>query len=641
MPRKSVQLPVVASQFRDRKVRAGPRPSTPSPARCSSRRSPPCVADRACWRAHRSRRSSSIVIDVALICDPVVPARLAVRPLHRPARRRDLGRVRAQPAPARSSTNPQCLPEPPVQLGVPRQSVASTAAGRSWIDQPNVYRQKFDAYYGRDGRRHVDGNSRVSTGTFFPVVLATVVVAIGWTAVLWGEHVPDRGADRRPRECSAYGFLGAYVFNLQMLARRFFQSDLKPSAYASVVAAVRRRCRDRPRRAPACRCSTGRRENEAVVAFVVGLVPARRAPGAQPGHGRWSCGTSVPSLEAGLPAEPARRAQRLVRGPPARGGHRGHAEPRQRQPRRRHPAQPGARRPAGRLAATRRSCSSTSRRCRPVAGRRRLARGRRGPSCARSGCTTRRTFLKAFDVDEHGRPKSRAAQPAMTRLAARSRELPVEALVTIARLLHESPALRPIKASRDGEGASHEAVSAGLSLVPSAAVDERDDRLMAGPDRSTVRDDAAPRQQRHVRRRRSPRPGVVLGRGLRRRGPGAERVRRLRQPRRRPEPDVHRRARAQDGQEPRPPRPPRRRHRRGRRRGRAPDRRRRHPRRPAPRVRDVLAHARRTPRATSCASARPTPAPNRPGESAIWRSALVGRGGELLGAVVEDARVDG
>ena len=32
-----------------------------------------------------------------------------------------------------------------------------------------------------------------------------------------------------------FGFLGAYSFILQMLIRRFFQSDLRPAAYANAL----------------------------------------------------------------------------------------------------------------------------------------------------------------------------------------------------------------------------------------------------------------------------------------------------------------------------------------------------------------------------------------------------------------------
>ena len=73
-----------------------------------------------------------------------------------------------------------------------------------------------------------------------------------------------------------YGFLGAYLFNIQMLARRFFQSDLKPSAYCNavvriiIVLIIVLVLHQSPLFDGA---SAGTRKQEAVVAFVVGLFP--------------------------------------------------------------------------------------------------------------------------------------------------------------------------------------------------------------------------------------------------------------------------------------------------------------------------------------------------------------------------------
>ncbi|HEY7010035.1 MAG TPA: hypothetical protein VH395_13885, partial [Jatrophihabitantaceae bacterium] len=61
----------------------------------------------------------------------------------------------------------------------------------------------------------------------------TAVLAVGWTAVLW-----DDGFLTDPSNVGdvlKFGFLGAYVFIAQMLLRRFFASDLRPSAYTSAL----------------------------------------------------------------------------------------------------------------------------------------------------------------------------------------------------------------------------------------------------------------------------------------------------------------------------------------------------------------------------------------------------------------------
>jgi hypothetical protein len=129
---------------------------------------------------------------------------------------------------------PENLPEPPK------------------VARDNIYQQKFEAYYGRDVRRAAikdrlgtasceeqSDNSgreeeyRVSGESLFPVFLATAVLAVGWSAVLWNTQfisAPDGAWD-----VLKYGFIGAYAFVTGMLIRRFYQSDLRPSAYATAV----------------------------------------------------------------------------------------------------------------------------------------------------------------------------------------------------------------------------------------------------------------------------------------------------------------------------------------------------------------------------------------------------------------------
>jgi hypothetical protein len=65
------------------------------------------------------------------------------------------------------------------------------------------------------------------------VFLATEVLAVGWAAVLWDTGFITHPAG--PWDVLKYGFLGAYAFVTSMLIRRFFQSDLRPSAYATAV----------------------------------------------------------------------------------------------------------------------------------------------------------------------------------------------------------------------------------------------------------------------------------------------------------------------------------------------------------------------------------------------------------------------
>ncbi len=163
---------------------------------------------------------------------------------------------------------PQHLPQPPV----------NSIYFEDWFDgggatvsrHRNIYRQKFDAYYGRCVSA-ANTDARLKAGTFFPVVIATIIFAIGWTAILWDPTwLTDTPSD--VYDMLAFGFLGAYLFDIQMLTRRFFQSDLKPSAYASaalrvvVVLILVVAMHQLP-------IFNGSGTAEAVVAFVLGLFP--------------------------------------------------------------------------------------------------------------------------------------------------------------------------------------------------------------------------------------------------------------------------------------------------------------------------------------------------------------------------------
>jgi hypothetical protein len=141
---------------------------------------------------------------------------------------------------------PGYLPRPP----------ASSAFFAAWHQDrvagcrsDNIYRQKFEAYYGRqlsrdddlderrDGaaalRRGAGASGGPSAESLFPLFLATAVFAAGWAAVLWDTRFLTAPAGAG--DVLKYAFLGSYAFVASMLIRRYFQSDLRPSAYASAV----------------------------------------------------------------------------------------------------------------------------------------------------------------------------------------------------------------------------------------------------------------------------------------------------------------------------------------------------------------------------------------------------------------------
>lgn len=138
----------------------------------------------------------------------------------------------------------QNLPRPPEDSEYHREWQSSHRRnGRSDIDRQNIYRQKFEAYYGRTIPARMDEwrgsgtdvqDFRVRGESLFPIFLATLVFAVGWAACLWDTRFLDT-PEPTIWVLLKYGFLGAYLFVLSMLVRRFFQSDLKPSAYASGV----------------------------------------------------------------------------------------------------------------------------------------------------------------------------------------------------------------------------------------------------------------------------------------------------------------------------------------------------------------------------------------------------------------------
>jgi hypothetical protein len=144
---------------------------------------------------------------------------------------------------------PWHLPMPPMASGF----YVPWTQGPHGRQADNIYRQKFEAYYGRQITRATEGrladttedphavsNERMSkqdyqvrSESLFPVFLATAVLAVGWAAVLWDTRFVTAPAGAW--DVLKYGFLGSYAFVTSMLIRRFFQSDLRPSAYATVV----------------------------------------------------------------------------------------------------------------------------------------------------------------------------------------------------------------------------------------------------------------------------------------------------------------------------------------------------------------------------------------------------------------------
>lgn len=125
---------------------------------------------------------------------------------------------------------------------------------KSWhekeSDDPpiNLYTRKFDGQFGEAlGSSVQDISGRFQKENFFPVLFTTLLITVGWVVVLqpeavFGLHLSvepiPSGVPALPGTALAYGFVGAYFFIVQMLIRRYFQDDLKTSAYINATARI-------------------------------------------------------------------------------------------------------------------------------------------------------------------------------------------------------------------------------------------------------------------------------------------------------------------------------------------------------------------------------------------------------------------
>jgi hypothetical protein len=114
------------------------------------------------------------------------------------------------------------------------------------LEQANQYRVKFQDLFGDVPLLEQPKNWFSLRSTHkLQVVMATVLMTLGWTFVVQPESLFDHsftpskfqlaGLPAIPRETFAFAFLGAYFYILQMLVRRYFQNDLKATAYLNAT----------------------------------------------------------------------------------------------------------------------------------------------------------------------------------------------------------------------------------------------------------------------------------------------------------------------------------------------------------------------------------------------------------------------
>ena len=111
------------------------------------------------------------------------------------------------------------------------------------LDQNLKTRSEIDAKYGSQISEAYgpedQGRGRLARGTRWPVLVCAFVVTMGWLAAFRPVGALDAAAIQNPlspqRTTLTFGFLGAYFFGLQLIARRYSRGDLKPKAYGYIT----------------------------------------------------------------------------------------------------------------------------------------------------------------------------------------------------------------------------------------------------------------------------------------------------------------------------------------------------------------------------------------------------------------------
>jgi hypothetical protein len=114
------------------------------------------------------------------------------------------------------------------------------------LSSENLYTAKFRGLYGQTLKQGSD-TLRFQGENLFPVIAATLVLAISWamafdpeiirtdTWIPQSTRIKDLGLPHYPL---LFGFVGTYFYILQMLVRRYYQDDLKTSAYINATVRI-------------------------------------------------------------------------------------------------------------------------------------------------------------------------------------------------------------------------------------------------------------------------------------------------------------------------------------------------------------------------------------------------------------------
>jgi hypothetical protein len=135
--------------------------------------------------------------------------------------------------------DPASLPRPvPHCRYYPTWAIARSDRGA--LPSKTLYQKKFEGVFGAipcDDR----SSPPLHTEKLAPVIMATILFSVAWVIVvmpaplfhltLFGHAPHGTESPSIPLGTLRFGFLGAYFYTVQMLVRRYFQNDLKASAY--------------------------------------------------------------------------------------------------------------------------------------------------------------------------------------------------------------------------------------------------------------------------------------------------------------------------------------------------------------------------------------------------------------------------
>lgn len=137
------------------------------------------------------------------------------------------------------------LPEPPAQsvfFNMWRTAREGSMPQATQEREKSLYEKKFEGLFGAVRPDAKGAISFLRGENLWPVAIATLLISVGWVLVTEPESIfkitilPGftlTNGPPLPLETFRFAFLGAYFYVLQMLVRRYFQNDLKTSAYVS------------------------------------------------------------------------------------------------------------------------------------------------------------------------------------------------------------------------------------------------------------------------------------------------------------------------------------------------------------------------------------------------------------------------